>query len=366
MQIYRSRVFRIGPFAAVIESVDADIGMALSDLFDGFEDVSDELVGAEPQARVEVIPEGPDRYRAMLDGELICADADANHVALSVTRRLNRLVLDHEPDRLHLHAGAVTRGDATVLVVGSSHAGKSTLVAKLVEKGWSYLSDEQIGVTPDGRLVAFPRPITLRVGSWSLFDEALFSRKPEHSLDRMEIAPSQLGTVYRGGPLAPTLIVCPDVSILEPMVQALPVAESVSRLLAESLDLERSGESGLQSMVEIATQAPSFEVLGTDLESTCQSIADLCEIAATPGPVLEHARVRPDERSDRVTGTLSWLFSDGSATIYEPASGQLVQVDEVGFHAWQVLGTDSSLWPSPLAESSFVTELWSIGLLISE
>lgn len=65
---------------------------------------------------------------------------------------------------LFMHAGVVAwRGQAIVLP-GASHAGKSTLVAALVRAGATYLSDEYAVLDASGRVLPFPRRLSLRDG----------------------------------------------------------------------------------------------------------------------------------------------------------------------------------------------------------
>ena len=64
-------------------------------------------------------------------------------------------------DALILHAAAVTRDGFSMLLPGRSGAGKSTLSAWLDFRGYGCISDELVGLTPGGGLIAFPRPVCL-------------------------------------------------------------------------------------------------------------------------------------------------------------------------------------------------------------
>ncbi|HHH36201.1 MAG TPA: HprK-related kinase A [Gammaproteobacteria bacterium] len=64
---------------------------------------------------------------------------------------------------LLLHAAVVERNGIAVILPGAPGAGKSTLCAALVGRGWRLFSDEMAIVSlEDGRLVPNPRPIGLK------------------------------------------------------------------------------------------------------------------------------------------------------------------------------------------------------------
>lgn len=93
--------------------------------------------------------------------------------------QLTPRLLAHE-GKLVIHAGAVARGDAAVLLVGDTGSGKSTLAASLAQIGFVLLGDdaliveEKLGISvckavcaslrllPDSVKALFPRPPTTR------------------------------------------------------------------------------------------------------------------------------------------------------------------------------------------------------------
>jgi len=68
----------------------------------------------------------------------------------------------HSPVGLFVHAGVVGWADRAWLLPGTSHSGKSELVHALVSLGCGYLSDEFAVLQSDGRVLAYPRPLSLR------------------------------------------------------------------------------------------------------------------------------------------------------------------------------------------------------------
>jgi len=63
-----------------------------------------------------------------------------------------------------VHAGAVQLGDRVLLLPGRTHSGKTSLVAELLRRGATYLSDEYALIDAEGQAHAYPRPLLLRNG----------------------------------------------------------------------------------------------------------------------------------------------------------------------------------------------------------
>ena len=250
-----------------------------------------------------------------------------------------------------------------MLVVGPSGSGKSTLVAALVRDGWALLSDEQLGVLPDGRLVAFPRPVTLRKNSWPLFPHLPVDVETE-SLERFEVAPTQLGAVYSGDPVTPVLIVRPDATEAESGVEPMTIADTFSTLLTDTLDLERAGEAGLDALISLVSHAPGVRIAGTDLDATMAAITEQLRAAVAPGPVAETDVVCSSEVGIRSATSVAWRFIDDSAALFDTEDGALVVLDGAGFDAWKLLGDPQATWPEGMAESDFVLQLREVGLVV--
>jgi hypothetical protein len=122
---------------------------------------------------------GRPRYLLYLHGVL---QLDTPELEMAVDRLsawVNGLVLTTARDYLVIHAACLLAPDGGALVLAApSGAGKSTLTAALVAAGYGYLSDEFAPIDPVHGLVhPFPKPLTLKAGSWPLFPEA---PEPDH------------------------------------------------------------------------------------------------------------------------------------------------------------------------------------------
>jgi len=355
--VFRSRNHNLGPFDLIIESPKRALQHRWEALFGGFPTAS-----ADPGRSVKLLRVITDEsgFRAELDGLTVGAAEGQNELELLVSRTINRRVLDAEPSWLHLHAGAVRKDERTVLVVGTSMSGKSTLVAQLVADGWAYLSDEQVGVTSDGHVLGYPRPITLRSASFGFFPSVLDEASTHPPPDRVEVPPSALGAVYRGPSTRPVLIVRPDVGS-DGQPEQLSSALALQALFGETLDLERAGQAGVDALVALVSHAPCYSLPGRRLAENVQTIGELAAAATQPGQPPLHDCTDSTERV-RASHTQGWLFPDGSASLYHLEQGVLAMIDAAGYNYWSELRQGVPADPTP-GQVAFMTELRSSGFL---
>ena len=73
-------------------------------------------------------------------------------------------VAEFATPHLFIHAGVVAWNGSAILIPGRSFAGKSTLVTSLVKAGATYYSDEYAVLDEEGRVIPYPRRVSLRSG----------------------------------------------------------------------------------------------------------------------------------------------------------------------------------------------------------
>lgn len=88
-------------------------------------------------------PVHDDQIFAVLQDDLICRLGDRDQYTL-------------------LHAAAVARDGAVLLLPGASHQGKTSLAAALLDRGFCLLSDEVVALDDAGHAAACPFPLRLR------------------------------------------------------------------------------------------------------------------------------------------------------------------------------------------------------------
>jgi hypothetical protein len=111
--------------------------------------------------RVEKLSE---RFQISVDGAEVATAQDVMDAVLATIKALDDAVIKHLTTLHAVHAGAVVFGGRALLIPGSSHAGKSSMVAELLRRGASYLSDEYALIDTEGLARPYPRPLLLRNG----------------------------------------------------------------------------------------------------------------------------------------------------------------------------------------------------------
>ena len=174
---------RFGPFAAHVETPFGAVIDGLHLLYpdDSFIDIgefSDFHVELAPgkYARRWIRPQAHFR----LDGESPFKPLPADQALPMFEWGLNYAIAAQAHQYLVVHAAAIERGGRVAIMPGAPGAGKSTLTAALVQRGWRLLSDELALIRPsDAHVVPLARPINLKNNSIALMraytPDAIFS-----------------------------------------------------------------------------------------------------------------------------------------------------------------------------------------------
>ena len=201
-----------------------------------------------------VVRMAPGRFEVFLDNVRVCSAETTHDAALGAVKALDDALVRKLRKLRAVHAGAVMLHGRALLIPGSSHAGKSSLVAELLRRGAAHLSDEYALVDEEGRVHSYPRPLLLRNGS------------PRQTL----VLPSDLGARFQTEPAEVGWILAVDYDP-EASWNVKPVSqgEAVMLLLRNTPhEMEQSPE-----MIELFTR--------------CASAADC--YAGTRGDVVEAA-----------------------------------------------------------------------------
>jgi HprK-related kinase A len=201
---------RFGPFTAQLETPFAPLVAGLRKLYPprafvaerGFRDFHVDVAHGK----------GAHRWlhrqaRFLLDGESPFKPLPADQALPMFEWGLNYAIAAQANQYLVVHAAAIERNGKVAIMPGIPGAGKSTLTAALVQKGWRLLSDELALIRPSDRhVMPLARPINLKNGSIDIMrayaPEAIFSdeihdtakgtvalmRAPEESMARSDEA----------------------------------------------------------------------------------------------------------------------------------------------------------------------------------
>jgi len=106
-------------------------------------------------------------FAAYAGDRLLAADDGMNVIIEALQTLVDEKAVRTLRDMVPVHAGVIVWNGAAALLPGGSGAGKTSLVAELLQKGAVYCSDEYGLVDAEGRVHPYPRALMLRSdGGW--------------------------------------------------------------------------------------------------------------------------------------------------------------------------------------------------------
>lgn len=171
-----------------------------------------------------------------------------------------------------LHAGGVRSPCGHIVVLPApSDNGKSTLVAAFVAAGWDYLGDEAIGVAPRQVALGFPR--RLRLDPVSRHTVGL-AHSPDRNTDPVEIRSDVKRLGGEVGPIRAVVFPTYDPD-RPPVIEAVDRHEFLDALLANTLNLARVGQPGLEALCELAESVPAYRIVHGDSGAAVSTVTEL-------------------------------------------------------------------------------------------
>jgi len=218
--------------------------------------------------------------RLYLDDTLLAELSTAGEAIEWLLWDINRSTAAASNTFLLLHAGAVQTHHGAIVFPAASGGGKSTLVAGLVRSGLGYLSDELVALSLDPRLaLPYPKPITLKPGSYAFFPEAGEPETDRFSGQERSLPPEDIRAGSIGHPCQPSLVVVPRFAADEETnLRALSATEAFLSLTLNSVNLEHHGERGTRFLALMAEQCRCYELVMADLTTACGLVLQLLRV----------------------------------------------------------------------------------------
>jgi hypothetical protein len=226
---------------------------------------------------------------AWRDDELLARDQRPGDALGWIVWDVNRSAAEQSAgDALLLHAGALNVRGAGVLLPGASGSGKSTLVAALAggRLGLDYLTDELVALDlARGQLVPYPKPITLKAGSFGVLpglhpdrDASLGARPWDGAQWQVTVGE---GTSRRvGRACAPAFVVVPRydaaaTTSLTPLTQT----EAFFSVALHAVNLLSLGAAGAVALGALVARCTCYALTVSDLDEACPLVTDrVCEL----------------------------------------------------------------------------------------
>lgn len=142
------------------------------------------------------------------------------------------------------HAGAVSdpASGATLAYVAPGGTGKTTL-SQVLGRTHGYVTDETVGFTPDGRILPYEKPLSVRPGNY-------VGVKDETSPDDLGLA-----HVHPAPTLRRFVLIRRDESLAAPTVEELSVVDAIIELASESSSLSALPDP-LQTLAAFLEERP--------------------------------------------------------------------------------------------------------------
>jgi HprK-related kinase A len=196
---------------------------------------------------------------------------------------LNWCVAERIQDYVTVHAAVVERDGLAVIMPGEPGAGKSTLCAGLVARGWRLLSDELALLRPEEwRLDPFPRPVSLKDESISViraFAPEFAMGPPCHDTAKGTVVHVRVPTdsVRRSDQQArPAWLVFPAFERgAGARMEAEPPERAFRTLIDNAFNYSVQGRRGFHGIADLVERCPPWRLVYGDLAEGCRAVESL-------------------------------------------------------------------------------------------
>jgi hypothetical protein len=248
---------------------------------------------AEHCTQIQITAEGNGRFGIREAGVPLLESLDRQDLLLHLSGIVIGRLAAQIGSGISLHGGAVGWNGRSILIPGASGAGKSSLTAWFVDKGFDYLTDELAVLLNDGhRLAGLPRALMLKpeadaiVSSFPEFAGCAKQRygpvlmlRPQH-----EKSPSR-NHVQCG------LIVFPDFNPgAELAITSLSAAKASMRLMAASGNASILADGGVPAINRLVRDVPAFVLTYGAFEQLEGVLDVLAKFVLDKGIPAVHAR----------------------------------------------------------------------------
>lgn len=196
---------------------------------------------------------------------------------------LNWCVAQRAQQYLIVHAAVVERDGFVLLLPGAPGAGKSTLCAGLVARGWRLFSDELALVRPGEALVdAFPRPVSLKDHSIPViraFAPDMVMGPPCHDTAKgtvVHVRPPASAVASADVPARPGWIVFPAFARgVETRLEPRAPEAAFRELLDNAFNYSVQGARGFSTLADLVEGCPPHTLQYGDLDAACEELESL-------------------------------------------------------------------------------------------
>jgi HprK-related kinase A len=294
-------LFRTGPFVSRVRSSFRELAEPIGFLYGDYPLVEE---GGIVDFDVRLAP--PSLLRRWIAPQ-VAAYVDGKRQFLPFPRKLalpmlewvlNWCTFSRPTHYLILHSGVVERGGRALLVSGHPGAGKSTLCAGLILRGWRLLSDEVALIRPGkNRILPVPRPVGLKEGSIAAIARfeptaAIGPSFPDTRKGTVaHLRPPKVSVRRSGEAAEPGWVLFPEYRAgVGFELNRVPRTEALLRVGRNSFNYSKLGAVGFETLADLIEASECYELTYGDLDQAVRLLSDLAdEAAAVAGTGLSGA-----------------------------------------------------------------------------
>jgi len=225
-------------------------------------------------------------YRLYCGARLAISNLQFEDVLSYLLWHVYSQAMERTEDVLLIHSAAVaTPAGVGLLLPGASGSGKTTLAAALIRAGFSYLSDEAAVIEPGtGRVLPFPRAMTLKKGSFEHFGELTENGdRFRRSAFEWYVRPEDLRAGLSSGPVPAGFVVAPAHRKGSPTVMTpISRAQAVMELGRNAINLSLYGGRALGLLRAVVANARCFRLVSGDVPSAVEAIVGATGMSMGP------------------------------------------------------------------------------------
>jgi hypothetical protein len=236
---------------------------------------------------------GPDRYSITADSEHGIVDLDRVQLLIALLEEVVRSLVVELDTAVALHAGTVSWNDRSILIAGTSGAGKSSMVAWFAAKKFQYHSDElAILNIADGSILGFQRPLLLKQGSAGLVSSfPIVSCWPKITAGTSSIfRPERSAPVINQGRPCAMVIFPQFVKGAELEIVPIGPAQCGLKLMECNLNGRNLPNHGFTPITVLARSVAAIEVRYGDFEQIDGVLDTLAKFALEEGRTADDVR----------------------------------------------------------------------------
>lgn len=208
------------------------------------------------------------------DGELVkSVTRTPSHALARLIWVVNRHVIDSARDRLVLHSATATFAGRAVVLAAPMESGKTTLVTGLVDRGWTYLTDEATAIGPDLMVEGYPKPLSIDRGAWPVLSHhaPAATELTPYFTRQWQVPGPWIGRWARRAQLG--MLVFPR---YEPGagVRFEAISPATAVRMAMACAFSPAGRHRVEALAELALRVPAYRLTHDDIEGCHRRLVD--------------------------------------------------------------------------------------------